>query len=221
MAPSVIVSYDGTSNDDDALALARQLAAAGAGLALAYVRHSREYDPRREEIAEYDAARRLEQGAAWLEDPDITRHVVVDPSTSTGLARLAAETGAQLVLFGSDYRTTPGRAEPGGTAQGLLEGGSVAIGVAQAGLRTHAGAPIRSVAAAGDAGGPAEQTVRSLAAALDAEVVSVGGGADLIVADSQSNAPEGRIALGGSTRARLDAALGSVVVLPRGTALSF
>ena len=33
--PSIIVSYDGTSNDRDALALGRLLAAAGASLALA------------------------------------------------------------------------------------------------------------------------------------------------------------------------------------------
>ena len=51
MPPAVIVSYDGTVNDDDGLALARMLAGAGATLALAYVRHSREYDLRREEIA--------------------------------------------------------------------------------------------------------------------------------------------------------------------------
>ena len=221
MATSIIVSYDGTTHDDDALALGRQLAEAGATLSLAYVRHSREYDPRREEIAEFDAARRLQQGAAWLEAPDITRHVVIDPSTSAGLARLAAAEGAQLVLFGSDYRTSPGRVEPGGSAQGMLEGGAVAVGVAQAGLRTHAGEPVRTISIAGDAGGAAEQTAESLAAALDAEFIPGGGDADLILVDSQTNAPEGRIALGGSTRARLDSARGSVIVLPRGTALAF
>jgi nucleotide-binding universal stress UspA family protein len=221
MPTSIIVSYDGTTHDDDALALARQLAATGAPLSLAYVRHSREYDPRREEIGEYDAVRRLEQGAAWLEDPDIIRHVVIDPSTSAGLARLAATEGAQLVLFGSDYRTSPGRAEPGGSAQGMLEGGTVAIGVAQAGLRTHGGEPIRTLSVAGDAGGAAERTAGSLAAALGAEIVPGGGDADLILVDSQANAPEGRIALGGPTRARLDSARGSVIVLPRGTTLAF
>ena len=64
MAKPILVSYDGTPNDDDALALGRLLAAGGAPLALAYVRHSREFDPRREELAEHDARRRLAQGAA-------------------------------------------------------------------------------------------------------------------------------------------------------------
>ena len=63
MTTPVIVSYDGTTNDDDALALGRMLAVGGAKLSLAYVRHSQEYDPRREEIGAYDAERRLEQGA--------------------------------------------------------------------------------------------------------------------------------------------------------------
>ncbi|MGZ4295216.1 MAG: universal stress protein, partial [Solirubrobacteraceae bacterium] len=107
MATPVIVSYDGTTNDDDALALGRMLTAGGAKLALAYVRHSREYDPRREEIGVSDADRRLEQGAQWLDPPEVDRHVVVDPSTGAGLARLAASEGAQLILFGSDYRTPP------------------------------------------------------------------------------------------------------------------
>ena len=135
MAIGIIVSYDGTANDDDALALARMFAGAGASLALAYVRHSREYDPRREEIGQHDAQRRLRQGAIWLGDETLGQHVVVSPSTGEGLARLANAEGASLIVFGSDYRTAPGRVEPGAAAQGLLEGGTVAVAVAQAGLR--------------------------------------------------------------------------------------
>lgn len=221
MAITVIVSYDGTTHDDDALALGRMLKPAGVSLALAYVRHMREYDPKREEIAAFDADRRLESGATWLADPGIQRHVVIDPSTSSGLATLAHSAGAQLILFGSDYRTPPGHVEPGGTAQGLLEGGTVAIGVAQAGLRTDAGAAITTVAIAGEPDGAARRTAESLAAVLGAQIVAGVNGADLIVADSQPGASEGRIALGGATRALLDSARGSVIVLPRGATLTF
>ena len=216
----VIVSYDGTTHDDDALTLGKMLAVGPITLSLAYVRHAHEYDPRREEISAYDANRRLEQGAQWLADPDVKRHVVVDPSTSAGLAKLAAAEGTQLVLFRSDYRTAPGRVEPGGAAQGLLEGGSVAVGVAAAGLRTNGAESIRTISVAGDDGGAADRTARSLAAALGAEIVAGGGDADLILVDSQSNAPEGKIALGGTTRARLESSRGSVIVLPRGIPLS-
>jgi nucleotide-binding universal stress UspA family protein len=220
MATPVIVSYDGTTNDDDALALGRMLAVGGAKLSLAYVRHSREYDPRREEIGAFDAERRLEQGAVWLEEPEIERHVVIDPSTGTGLAKLAASEDAKLILFGSDYRTPPGRVEPGGSAQGLLQGSPVAIGVAAAGLRTRGDEKIQTISVAGDSNGAAHQTAEALAQALGAQVLAGGGNADLIVVDSQSNGPEGRIALGGSARGQLDSARGSVIVLPRGAALA-
>lgn len=220
MATPVIVSYDGTTNDDDALALGRMLAVGGAALSLAYVRHSREYDPRREEIGAYDADRRLEQGALWLGEPDIERRVVIDPSTSAGLAKLAASEDARLILFGSDYRTPPGRVEPGGSAQGLLEGSPVAIGVAAAGLRTRADERIQTISVAGSSNGAAHQTADALARALAAHALEGAGNADLIVVDSQSNGPEGKISLGGPTRAQLDSALGSVIVLPRGAALT-
>jgi hypothetical protein len=220
MATPVIVSYDGTTNDDDALALGRMLAVDGVTLSLAYVRHSQEYDPRREEIGVYDAERRLELGAVWLGEPEIERHVVIDPSTSAGLARLADAQGARLILFGSDYRTPPGRVEPGGAAQGLLDGSPVAIGVAAAGLRTRAQERIGTISVAGDANGAAHQSAEALAQALGADILADSGDADLILVDSQSNGPEGRIGLGGPARAQLDSARGSVIVLPRGTALS-
>ncbi|HEY1714046.1 MAG TPA: hypothetical protein VGG07_14160 [Solirubrobacteraceae bacterium] len=221
MATSIIVSYDGTTNDDDALALGRMLAVGGALLSLAYVRHSREFDPRREEIGVYDADRRLEQGALWLGEPEIERHVVIDPSTGEGLAKLAASEGARLILFGSDYRTPPGRVEPGGSAQGLLEGSPVAIGVAAAGLRTRADERIQTISVADGGNGAAHQSAEALAQALGAEVLAGAGNADLILVDSQSNGPEGRIALGGLARGQLDSARGSVIVLPHGAALSF
>jgi hypothetical protein len=74
---------------------------------------------------------------------------------------------------------------------------------------------------AGSSNGAAHQTAAALAQALGARVLDGGGNADLIMVDSQSNSPEGKISLGGSTRAQLDSARGSVIVLPRGAALSF
>lgn len=217
MAFSIIVSYDGTTHDDDALVLARMLAKAGATLSLAYVRHSVEYDPQREEIGKHDAERRLQQGATWLGDNTLSQHVVIDPSTSSGLANLAESEHADLVVFGSDYRTAPGRVEPGGAAQGLLNGGPVAVAVAAAGLRTHDNDTIKSIAVAGD--GAARQSAEALASVLSAEVID-GVNADLILADSRSGGPTGRVELDGATRGRLDSARGSVIVLRGSTPLS-
>ena len=220
MPIELIISYDGTANDDDALVLGQMLAAAGATLSLAYVRHTREYDPRREEIGVHDADRRLEQGALWLGDEAIARHVVVDPSTSAGLVALAASVGAAAVIFGSDYRTSPGRVEPGGAAQGLLDGGSVAVGVAAAGLRTRANPSIATVASASeDADGAAAKTASAIATAVGAELVG-GLAADLIVVDSRATAADGRVGLDGATRGRLDSARGSVLVLARNSPLA-
>ncbi|HEY1517372.1 MAG TPA: universal stress protein [Solirubrobacteraceae bacterium] len=218
MSADLIVSYDGTPNDDDALALGRLLAGTGAALALAYIRHSREFDPGREELAQHDAERRLEQGVAWLGDPQIPTHVVFSGSTGEGLEQLAEAEQASVIVFGSDYRTPPGRAEPGTSAQGLLEGASVAIAVAAAGLRTREEAGIATIAvAAADGDGAAQQTADALAGQLGAKVVALGGQEiDLIVVGSQPNASSRRITLSGSTRTMLNAARGSVLVLPSG-----
>jgi nucleotide-binding universal stress UspA family protein len=219
MATGAIVSYDGTANDDDALALARMLSSDALSLSLAYVRHSHEYDPRREEIGQHDAERRLELGAVWLDEPDVGRHIVVDPSTGAGLARLAAEQDAAIIVFGSDYRTSPGRVEPGGAAQHLLSGGTVAVAVAQAGLRTANALVIKTISVAPSEDDTAPQeTAAALAEALGA-TVSAGEDphADLIIVGSAPSAGKGKIALTGAARAKLDSARSSVLVLPRET----
>jgi nucleotide-binding universal stress UspA family protein len=217
MSTTIIVSYDGTPNDDDALALGKMLAESGATLALAYVRHTREFDPRREELAQHDAEQRLAQGAAWLGAPDTPTHVVVSGSTWEGLEQLAASEEAALIVFGSDYRTPPGHAEPGNTAQHMLEGAPVAIAVAAAGLRTDKDKSIGSVfVAAGNADTAAIDTAKALSEKLGASLNGQGdGAADLFVVGSPG--PAGRIGLSGLTRTQLNSARGSVLVVPHGT----
>ncbi|MEA2211889.1 MAG: hypothetical protein QOF83_1837 [Solirubrobacteraceae bacterium] len=223
MAAQLIVSYDGTTNDDDALALGQMLAGSPGQLALAYVRHSREYDPAREEVAEHDAMRRLEHGSTWLENPEVERHVVLHPSTGTGLAELAAAKQASVVVFGSDYRTPPGRVEPGGAAQVLLSGGTVAVAVARAGLRLggHGSLSRISVSPSED-DRAALETASALAEAVGAELVAADDGeADLIVVGSSPTATPGAIALSGAARAKLDSARSSVLVVTRETPIPF
>jgi nucleotide-binding universal stress UspA family protein len=223
MAASVIISYDGTPNDDDALALGRMLGRGGATLALAYVRHSREFDPQREELAQHDAEQRLKRGAALLGDPDVARHVIVGASTGASLAQLAADEGASLIVFGSDYRTPPGRSEPGTSAQNLLEGGPVAVGVATAGLRTRLDDAISTIAVplAGPTHDVARETAAAIAQALGASVVERSSDpVDLVIVGSQPDAPAGRIMLSGAVRAELNSARSSVIVLAAGTPLT-
>ncbi len=217
----MIISYDGTENDDDALVLGQLLTRDPSELALAYVRHVPEIDPRREELAQHDAERRLEQGAARLGDPDMPRRVVFSASTGAGLEELAEAEGASTIVFGSDYRTPPGHAEPPTSAQRLLEIGAIGIAVAAAGLRAGPDPSIGSIAVLSAEGDDAaQQTADGLAAKLGAQVVAPDTpDADLIMVGSQPGAPPGRIGLGGSARTMLDASRGSVLVVPRGKPL--
>jgi nucleotide-binding universal stress UspA family protein len=219
MCAKLIISYDGTANDDDALALGSMMAPAGFALALAYVRHAREFDPRREVLAQHDAEQRLERGATLLGDLAIPRHVVIGASTGERLEQLAESEGASLIVFGSDYRTPPGHVEPGTSAQHLLDGGSVAIGIAAAGLRTQLGGAIATIAVplAGPTNEVARETANALAGELGAAVVrSPGEPVDLIVVGSAPGAPPGHNVIGGDVRTELNNARSSVLVLPAG-----
>jgi nucleotide-binding universal stress UspA family protein len=218
MSADIIVSYDGTPNDDDALALGKALAVGGAALVLAYVRHTREFDPKREELAQHDAERRLNAGVQLLGDPSIPTHVVFSASTEGGLGQLALSEATKVIVFGSDYRTAPGRAEPGNTAQRLLEGSPVPIAIAAAGFRTRMGSPLSSIAASTyDSDPDVAATVDALAATLGATVTKVDREpADLIVVGSAVGATPGKIALPGATRGMLNSASGSVLVLAAG-----
>src|ERR1700753_4269782 len=102
MTPSLIISYDGTPNDDDALILGRMLAPAGFSLALAYVRHSREFDPDREQLAKHETEQRLARGVELLGDVEVTSHVVFGAATGERLRSLAESEGASAVVFGLD-----------------------------------------------------------------------------------------------------------------------
>jgi nucleotide-binding universal stress UspA family protein len=221
VSTDVIISYDGTANDDDALALGKLLAPNSTSVALAYIRHSPEVDPEREELARHDAERRLEQGAARLGEPDLPRHVVFSASTGAGLEELASSEGASLIVFGSDYRTPPGHAEPTNSAQRLLEVGGIGIAVAAAGLRDKPNASIDLIAVpAVVEDESAKQTAEALAQKLGANVrAAEAADADLIVVGSQPGAPAGRVVLSGSARTMLDASRGSVLVVPSGKPL--
>jgi hypothetical protein len=157
-----------------------------------------------------------------LGDASIPQHVVVSASTGEGLRRLAEGEAASIIVFGSDYRITPGHVEPGATAQSLLEGGPVAIAVAPAGLRTIRDGAITTIAVASpDGDSTVSETARSLAGKLAATLVAPEQSPDLLVVGSQPGAPPGRIALSGQVRSQLNSARSSVLVLPRGKSIAF
>jgi nucleotide-binding universal stress UspA family protein len=223
MAPTIIVSYDGTDNDRDALALGDLLAGAGASLELAYVRHAHEVERGRERLAEHEAEQLLVEGAAAVGRPDAPRHVVVSASTAEGLRELARSRHADVVVFGSEYRTAPGHVDPQATARRLLDGGQFALALAPAGFAERNGYRVETVAPVGEEGDPtAHETAESLAALLGASVAEPPGrGADLLVVGSKPGTVQGRVRVSAAVEYLIELASCPVLVLPRGVAVSF
>jgi nucleotide-binding universal stress UspA family protein len=218
MALKIIVSYDDTDHDRDALALGRLLAYSGADLSLAYVRHSFGDGA----LGEKQAEELLARGAASVGTPDVPRHVVVNPATSVGLIELAEREDADVIVFGSEYRTAQGTVKPGISAHKLLLGGPSAIAIAPAGLHTHPSVSVNTVGVIDEGDASARETANSLAAALGATVAEHGGGpVDLLVVGSRPEAPQGRVVLSAASDYAVEAASYPVLVTPRGVALDF
>jgi nucleotide-binding universal stress UspA family protein len=221
MSIKIIVSYDGTANEDDAIALGRLLAAAGAELSLAYVRHTHEPAGERETLAQAEAQELLERGVSLLGDPHAGRHVVTDRSTPEGLAALAERLGADVIVFCSDSHTAKGHVSVGNSAERLLEGGRTAIAIAPVDF-AESHPRIQRIVAVGDRDGGARQTAEALAGALGATVAPVANEeADLLVIDSRPEAEPGHVSLSASAAHLIEIATSSVLVVPRGVALPF
>jgi nucleotide-binding universal stress UspA family protein len=223
MPVKIIVSYDGTANEDDAITLGRVLASAGGEASLAYVRHTHEPDSDRETLAEAESQELLDRGAQLFGDATVARYAVTDRSTPEGLAALAEREGADVIVFCSDSHTAKGHVAIGNSAERLLEGGTTAIAIAPVDLAEQLGnAGIRQIVAVGDGDGGARETAESLASALGATVSPVANGeTDLLIFDSRAEAEPGRISLSSSAAHLIEIATAPVLVLPRGVALAF
>jgi nucleotide-binding universal stress UspA family protein len=218
MATRIIVSYDDTDNDRDALALGRLLAFSGAELSLAYVRHSQGGA-----LEEAEAEKLLAHGAESVGAPDMPRHVVVNPGTSVGLAELAARESADVIVFGSEYRTAPGTVKPGIPAHKLLLGGPASIAVAPAGLRDNPSVSINTIGVIDEGDPAARATAESLATALGATVAERAGGGhiDMLVVGSRPESPEGKVTLSAASDYAVETASFPVLVVTRGRPVEF
>ena len=222
MDPRAIISYDDTKNDRDALMLGRTLAEAGARLTLAYVRHSAQTQPAREQLEEHEAEELLAHGAELLGDPELERRVVVSASTAAGLKWLAEQEQADIVVFGSDYRTAAGHVAQQHSTQALLEGGCAAVAIAPAGYGAVHVPNVRTIgvlAAPGD--DAAVETARELAERLGARVTRDERHVDLLVVGSRLEAPEGRVMITASARNEIENATFPVLVVARGVPVRF
>jgi nucleotide-binding universal stress UspA family protein len=224
MSTKIIVSYDGTNNEDDAIALGRVFARAGAEVSLAYVRHTHEPESDREALAQHEAEGLLKRGAALLGAEGVACHVVSDRSTPDGLRALAEQIGAAGVVFCSDSHTAQGRIGVGNSAQRLLEGGPIAVAIAPAGLAQRSDAHLQRIAVVDDPSDPsARDTAAGLAGAIGAHLAAPEhGAADLIVVGSRPEVEPGRVSVSSASMRLIEEdAAWSVLVLARGVPVGF
>ena len=222
VTPHAIISYDDTPGDHDALALARLLGDVGAELTLAYVRHASHAEPDRELLAEHEAAILLECGARRLDDPYVERRVVLSACTAEGLGWLAQHERADLIVFGSDYRTPAGRISVGRSTQPLLERGRAAVAIAPAAYSSVHEVSVDKIGVlAGSADEAAIETAFSLAGRLGAKVVDGDHDVGLLVVGSRAEAPQGHVTISSRSLNAIDEARCPVVVVARGVPLRF
>jgi nucleotide-binding universal stress UspA family protein len=222
MSTKAIVSYDDTPNDQDALMLGRVLADAGVELTLAYVRHTTQAQSQREQLEEHEAQALLKRGAQWLEAPEVERRVIVSASTPEGLERLAEQEGAEIVVFGSEYRTPAGHIAPQHSTEKLLDGGSTAVAIAPAGYREQHSAQVRAIGLLATPGDDAAlDTARELADRYDATITRDEPRVDLLIVGSRPEAPEGKVLISAAAERAIEQATSPVLVVARGVALQF
>src|ERR1700752_2300199 len=222
MNPKTIVSYDDTPNDHDALALGHVLARAGAELELAYVRHTTLAERSREELEEHGAQALLDRGARWLGAPALATRVIVSASTGDGLAQLAEREEAQIVVFGSDYRTAARHVAPGTSAQRLLERGPAGGAIAPANYRALRDVRIERIGVLATGNDNAAQvTAGELAERFGATVTAATTGVDLLVVGSRTEAPHGRVMVSAQAEYAIETATAPVLVVPRGVPVHF
>jgi hypothetical protein len=213
MPAKIIVSYDGTANEDDAIALGRLLGKAGAEVALAYVAHGKDSDG--------DTQAVLDRGLRLLGDPNAKGHAVTDRSTPEGLAALAEAEKADVIVFCSDSHTAKGHVSIGNSAQRLLEGGRTAVAIAPVDLAEQ-GDAIAQIVAVGDGDGGARETAQALADALGAQVAPVANDeTGLLVIDSRPEAEVGQVSLSSSAEHLIEISRSAVLALPRGAKPAF
>ena len=180
------------TNDDDALALGKLLAQGGAKPALAYVRHSREFDPPARRSPSTTRIAAWSVGATTLGDESIPRHVVFAGSTGEGLIELAETEGASIIVFGLGLPHTAWSRRSRATRPSACSKAArwpsrwppPACGLA-AQMR------FRNRRFGGPDDGCAAQAAEALAQNLGASVVPGGGHADLIVVGSPAISGEG------------------------------
>lgn len=150
MTGPIVVGVDGTGSGLDAVALATRLAqATGDPLIVACVYPEGDRSSLDAAAAVHGpAAKALEAARALAEEAAAEYRTVPSGSPARGLAELAEEENAAMVVAGSHRGGAFGRVASGGTAERLLHGSGCPVAVAPRGYRQRATDKLRRVGVA-------------------------------------------------------------------------
>jgi nucleotide-binding universal stress UspA family protein len=147
MTEPIVVGVDGTGSGQDAVALAARLAhATGDPLIVACVYPEGTRSSLDAAAAVHGpAARALEAAEALAEEAAAEYRTVPSGSPARGLAELAEQEDAAMVVVGSHRGGAFGRVASGGTAERLLHGSGCPVAVAPRGYRQRVTDKLRRV----------------------------------------------------------------------------
>ena len=149
---------------------------------------------------------------------------MVSPSTPEGLRRLVELEDADIIVFGSDYRTASGHVAPQHSTQSLLECGPAAVAIAPADYRSEEADGIRIhrigvISIPGD--DTTIETARALADSYGATLTRDERQVDMLVVGSRLEAPLGHVLLSAQAQNEIENANCPVLVVPRGVSIDF
>jgi hypothetical protein len=146
----------------------------------------------------------------------------MSPSTGEGLKLLAEQEEADIVVFGSDYRTAAGHVEPQCSAWKLIEGGTAAVAIAPANYRANREPEIHRIGILVTPGDDvAIENARELADRFGAVLSRDERQVDLLIVGSRAEAPDGRVMISSQAQGEIENATCPVLVLPRGVRIHF
>jgi nucleotide-binding universal stress UspA family protein len=150
MTGPIVVGVDGTESGLDAVALANRLArATGDPLLVACVYpEGRRATLDAAAVAHGPAAKALEAAGELADEAGAEYRTVPSSSPARGLAELAEEEDAAMVVAGSHRSGAFGRVASGGTAERLLHGSGCPVAVAPRGYRRRVTDRLRRIAVA-------------------------------------------------------------------------
>jgi nucleotide-binding universal stress UspA family protein len=146
MFRTIVVGVDGRDSGEDAIALARRLAAGDAELILSEIVVPRRFGARDGDPAALDAAReRLDARCAQIDGVRTGAQALTADAVATGLEEVAAAHDADLVVVGSSAHSGLGRLLTGDDTRGVLHHAQRPVAIAPAGFAADGGAPVTHI----------------------------------------------------------------------------